>query len=190
MKRKIAKYLNTKDSSQYDNLDKIFVMYLNGNIKSLLSKYKEVDIFATLNKKGKSIQLNYSYNNIYVTIDFFENKYSTVIYPTKTSIDEFTNLFVDTLYSNDFNLENLIKEIDEKLKNHPELKDTTAVEKKKSLYNTISWICWCLPIVICGSIALYAFIGEKTIKGNFWWGILLIALPLVVGCIFDIKSKR
>ncbi len=39
MKRKISRYLNSKEKSEYDNLDKIFELYLNGNIKELLSEY-------------------------------------------------------------------------------------------------------------------------------------------------------
>lgn len=66
----------------------------------------------------------------------------------------------------------------------------TLIEKKKKLYALIAWISWCLPIVICGSIAIYGFINKETIKGNIWWGIFFIAIPLIVGCIFDLKSKR
>ena len=46
---------------------------------------------------------------------------------------DFEKLFIDYEYPNDFNLEKLIKEIDEKIKNHPKLKDITLIEKKKKL---------------------------------------------------------
>ncbi len=53
----------------------------------------------------------------------------------------------------------------------------------------MAFICWSLPTVICGSIAIYCFIANKTIKGNVWWGIFF-GISLIVGCIFDIKSIR
>ena len=38
MKRKIENYLNSKDKNEYSNLDRIFELYLSGDIKKLLSK--------------------------------------------------------------------------------------------------------------------------------------------------------
>ena len=80
MKRKIENYLNSKRKEEYNNLDRIFELYLNGNIKKMLTKYVGVGIYPTINKLGKTIQLNYNYHNIYVIIDFFENKYNVEIY--------------------------------------------------------------------------------------------------------------
>lgn len=190
MKRKIKKYLESKEKSKYDNLDRILEMYLTGEIKKLLSKYSGVCIDLSFYKDSKTIQLNYNYNNIYVIIDFFEDKYNIVVYHSGISVDDFEKLFIDYDYQDDFDLKKLIEKIDSSIKNHPNLKDTTLIEKKKKLYFLIACISWCLPIVICGSIAIYGFINGETIKGNVWWGIFLIAIPLIVGCIFDIKSKR
>ena len=131
MKRKIENYLNSKDKNEYSNLDKIFELYLSGDIKKLLSKYVGVGVYPTINKLGKTIQLNYNYHNIYVIIDFFEDKYNVVVYHAGINIDDLEKLFIDYDYQEDFNLEKLIKEIDEKIKNHPKLKDTTLIEKKK-----------------------------------------------------------
>lgn len=63
MKRKIANYLKSKEKKDYNNLEKIFDLYLNGDIKKLLSNYSGVDIYPTINKLGKTIQLNYNYQN-------------------------------------------------------------------------------------------------------------------------------
>ena len=116
MKRRVVNYLNSKDKREYDNLDNIFVLYLNGNIKTLLSKYSGVGIYPTFNRLGKSIQLNYNYHNIYVIIDFFEDGYNVVIFPAGATEEELEKLFIDYDYQEDFDLEKLIKEIDEKLK--------------------------------------------------------------------------
>lgn len=190
MKRKIEKYLESKEKSKYDNLDRILEMCLTGEIERLLSKYSGVGIYPSFYEDGKTIQLNYNYNNIYVIIDFFEDKYNLVVYYSGISVDDLEKLFIDYDYQDDFDLKNLIREIDLKIRNHPKLRDITLIEKKKKLYALIAWISWCLPIVICGSIAIYGFINKETIKGNIWWGIFFIAIPLIVGCIFDLKSKR
>ena len=63
-------------------------------------------------------------------------------------------------------------------------------KKKKKTYSLIAWISLCLPILFYGSIALYCVITENSIKGNMWWGIFFIVIPLIVWFIFDVKSKR
>lgn len=190
MKRKIENYLNSKDKIEYSNLDRIFELYLSGDIKKLLSKYAGVGIYPTINQLGKTIQLNYNYHNIYVIIDFFEDKYNVVIYHAGINADELEKLFIDYDYQNNFSLEKLINEIDIKIKSHPKLKDITLIEKKKKIYSVIAWISLCLPIIICGSIALYCIITESSVKVNMWWGIFFIVIPLIVWFIFDIKSQR
>lgn len=190
MKRKIENYLNSKDKSEYSNLDRIFELYLSGDIKKLLSKYIRVGIYPTVNKLGKTIQLNYNYYNAHVIIDFFEDKYNVIVYHSGINADDLEKLSIDYEYTADFNLKKLIKEIDEQIKKHSKLKDTTLIEKKKKTYSLIAWISLCLPILICGSIALYCVITENSIKGNMWWLIFLIVIPLIVWFIFDVKSKR
>lgn len=190
MKRKISRYLNSKEKSEYDNLDKIFELYLNGNIKELLSEYVGVSIYLSFNKFGKTIQLNYNYQNIYVIIDFFEDKYDIVVYYAGIKEEELEKLFIDYDYKNDFVLEKVIKEIDIKIKNHPKLKDTTLIEKKKKIYSTIAWSSLCLPLIICGSIGLYCVITKNDLKGNMWWGIFFIVIPLIVWIVFYVKSKK
>lgn len=190
MKRKIENYLNSKDKNEYSNLDRIFEAYIMEDIKKLLSKYDGVIISPIINKLGKTIQLNYNYHNIYVIIDFFEDKYNVVVYHAGINAEDLEKLFIDYEYPNDFNLEKLIKEIDEKIRNHPKLKDTTLIEKKKKIYILIAWINWCFPILVCGGIAIYGFTNDITIKVDPIWAILFIALPLIIGCIFDVKSKR
>lgn len=190
MKRKIENYLNSKRKEEYNNLDRIFELYLNGNIKKMLAKYVGVGIYPTINKLGKTIQLNYNYHNIYVIIDFFENKYNVEIYHAGVSANDLEKLSVDYDYQDSFNLEILLQEIDEKIKKHPQLKDTTLMKKKKKLYSTIAWISFCLPILICGGTAIYGVITEVSIKVDAIWAVIFIVVPLIVGSVFDFKSKR
>ncbi|CDD91842.1 putative uncharacterized protein [Coprobacillus sp. CAG:826] len=131
MKRKIKNYLNSKAKSEYSNLDRIFELYLSGDIKKLLSKYAGVRVYPTIDKLGKTIQLNYNYHNIYVVIDFFEDKYDVAIYQVGINADDLEKLIIDYDYPNNFSLEELINEIDIKIKNHPKLKDITSIKKKE-----------------------------------------------------------
>ena len=190
MKRSIQNHLKSKEKCEYSNLDKIFELYLNGDIKKLLSQYAGVGIYPAVNKLGKTIQLNYNYHNIYVIIDFFEDKYCVAVYHTGISADDLNKLCVDYDYQDDFVLEELINEIDIDIKNHSKLTDTTSIEKKKKIYSTVSRISLCLPIVILGGIGLHCVISESTVKLNVWFGIFFIVIPLIVWFIFDVKSKR
>ena len=190
MKRKIENYLNSKRKEEYNNLDRIFELYLNGNIKKMLAKYVGVGIYPTINKLGKTIQLNYNYHNIYVIIDLFENKYNVEIYHAGVSANDLEKFSVDYDYQDGFNLEILLQEIDEKIKKHPQLKDTTLMKKKKKLYFTIAWISFCLPILTCGGTAIYGVITEVSIKVDAIWVVIFIVVPLIVGSVFDFKSKR
>lgn len=131
MKKRLKKYLETKQKSTYNNLDRIIEMYLNGEIKRLLSKYSGVRISPSFYEDSKTIQLSYNFNNIYVVIDFFDNKYNVAVFPSGISLEDLEKLFIDYDYQDDFNLENLIKEIDTKIKGHPKLRDTTLIKKKK-----------------------------------------------------------
>ena len=65
MKRKIENYLVSKDKNEYGNLDRIFELYLSGDIKNFLSKYVGVGVYPTINKLGRAIQFNYKYHNIH-----------------------------------------------------------------------------------------------------------------------------
>lgn len=190
MKRKIENYLKSKDKNEYNHLDKLFELYLHGNIEKLLSMYSGVAIYPIIDKLGKTIQLNYNYRNIYVTIDFFEDKYSVIIFPANVKIANFEKSIIDYDYQDDFNLEELINEIDEIIKNHSSLKDTTLIEKKKKTCSLIAWISLCLSFVICIGIALYCVITRNNVKGDMWWGIFFIVIPLIVWFTFDVKSKR
>ena len=190
MKRKIKKYLNSKEKKEYNNLDKIFELYLNGDIEKILSKYSGVGIYPQFNKLGKSIQLTYNHHNIFVVMDFFDDKYNVVIYSTDMNLDDLDKFSFDYEYQDNFNLEELVNEIYITILNHPKFRDTALIDKKKKAYSIIAWISLCFPSVIFSGIGLYCIITESTVKGNVWWLLFFIIIPLIVWFIFDVKSKR
>ena len=186
----IKNYLNCKEKKEYTFLDKIFELYLIGDISKLLSKYTEVAIYPIFTKSSKSIQFNYCYKNIHVILDFFEDKYNAVVYHAGISKDNLNDIFVDYAYQTDFDLEKLIHEVDKKIRHHFKLENTTSKEKKKKVYSLIAWISLYLPIFICGAIGLYCIITGNSVKGNVYWIIFFIVIPLIIWFIFDVKSKR
>ncbi len=193
MKKKIEKYLLSKNKHEYSILDQLLGMYLNNEIKHLLSNYEGVNIYPSICKvKGeleKTIQICFNYHNICVVIDFFEDKYSLVIYPSGISVNELEKIFIDYEYPEDFTLQKLIENIDGQIKNHSKLRDTTLTKKKK-IYSLISTISFLFPFVINVLVLLNYFINQKDIVLNMWWGVCTIIIPLIVWFVFDIKSKR
>ena len=192
--RKLFKFQRKKE---YSNLDKIFELYLHGDIKKLLSKYSKVEIYPTINKLDKTSQLNYSKLGIWVahgegkfSLPYDEDKYNVVIYHAGISNEEFKKLFTNYDYQDNFNLEKLINEIDTQIKNHPRLKDTSSLKKKKKTYFIIALISFCIPIIFLVVMTLYCFITGKSVQGNVYWLIFLIVIPLIVWLIFDKKSKK
>lgn len=190
MKKRLKKYIETKEKSTYNNLDRIIEMYLNGEIKRLLSKYSGVRIYPSFYEDSKTIQLNYNFNNIYVVIDFFDNKYNVVVFHSGINLEDLEKLFIDYDYQDDFDLENLIKEVDTKIKGHPKLKDITLIKEKKRIYSLIKMINFGVSTIVWGSLALYVLITNKPVQLNVWWAILFIAVPLIVWFIFDKKLKH
>lgn len=134
--------------------------------------------------------MNYKYNNICITIDFFEDKYTTVIYPTAISAEELNDLFVDHVYGDGFSLESLIREIDSKIKNHPALKDTSESDKKQKLYAILSWICWGFVAVVVGILVIYVSVTKKTLTLSPLIVFCISAIPFAVGSIFNFKSRH
>ena len=190
MRRTIEKYLSSKESNSYTDLDKILEMHLDGEIKRILSSYEGVGIYPSFFKEYKTIQIVYKFHNIYVTIDFFEEKYSVTVYPAGTNADDLKKSFIDYAYPANFNLKQLVEEINEKIKTHPSLSNTASNQKKSKMYSLIAWISLLLPILTLGSIGLYCVITENTIQGNIWWEVFFIIIPLIVWFVFRIKSDR
>lgn len=189
MKRKLKKYLQTKQTCNYSSLDKLFVSYLSGEIKNLLSKYDDVNIYPRLSNDCNTIQLSYSYNNIHIGIDFFENNYDVVIYHTGISIDEFEKSFIKYNYNECFNLKALIESIDKKIKNHPELKDIPRMKKKRRVCFLIARISFSIPIITFFGIALYVVITKKTLYLGPRY-VLVIIIPLCIWFIFYTMGHR
>jgi len=190
MKKKIRKYLSTKKIESYSNIDNVFNMYLNDKIKGLLSEYDDVEMFPSLSENNKEIQINFKYQNIVTTIDFWEEKYDYVIYPIGIDPYEIDKLFIDCNYSEGFDLETLFLKLNEKIRNHKDLRDISSEKRRKKKYRIISTICFFIPLIWIGVMALYVFISGDEIQLDFWWLLFLLIIPQVLWTIFDKKSVK
>lgn len=176
-----------KDNPENVNLDKIFRLYSSEKVNKSLAKQLGAKVSSTIDKLRDCVQLNYNYNEIFVTIDFFEDKYNVHV---QNAISEDVLDLLSINYEEDLSLEKVISEINEKIKNHPKLKAVLLIEKKKKLYSTIAWISLCLSILFLSGIALYSIITKDNAKGNIWWSLFFVVIPLIVWFVFDVKFKR
>lgn len=95
-----------------------------------------------------------------------------VIYDAETNAEELEKLSSDYAYPKNFNLEQLIKEIDEKIKKHPKLKNPAFINKKLTAYrskkNTFYFNSCFSFNINCYDFYNYSF--KETIElDNFSW---------------------
>ena len=73
-KKKLVKYLNSKDKSIYSNLDKIFLLYNSNELYKIL-KYNgatNIEFYPTINSKDKSLQVYFNYYNMCASVEILE----------------------------------------------------------------------------------------------------------------------
>ena len=108
MKRKIVKYLNSKDKSNYSKLDFIFEDYLSGRLKQLLIDrgFKHIEIFYQINKKlGNYIDIDCKYCSFNITLIFENTEYFQSIYLPYCSFEELEKGEKYLQYEDDFTIE-------------------------------------------------------------------------------------
>ena len=98
MKRRIAKYLKSKEESQYSKLDYILSLYLSGSLAQIINKYDflKIEIFTEKLYNGFGLQVRFCYFNLTVIIDFFDLDFEFIIYEQDEpieSIEENTTIF-------------------------------------------------------------------------------------------------
>ena len=123
-KRKIIKYLKSKEESQYNILDHIFKFYIDGNLKDLLNNYgfSKIECFPQIRKGANYLQINCWYYNLVVDIQFDDSCFDYCIYLPGISAEEFARSFIEKNYSDDFDFENFISDLHNKLDKDNRLK--------------------------------------------------------------------
>lgn len=192
MNNNLKKYLNSKEKKTYTKLDLIFEMFLNGIIKSKLLKYNfyDVEMFSNF-KKGveNSLQINFKYNNLLCTVDFYSKIYSYNIYTVGASFEEVRSSFIESNYDENFTINNLFKNIDYQLKNHIKLKDNSRLISKKRMYKVLSNVCLITPSVIILIMIIYVLIKRDSVEFSPYW-IILFIIAIVSWLIFYVKAAK
>ena len=191
MKKRIGKYLSSKEAISYSQVDIILKMFVDGKIEKELEKYKfyDIEIFPSINKQyGNTIQINFKLYNLVATIDFSEDGYEYNIYSIGCSFEQVRGNFIHCCYSEDFSVFDLFEQILNLMLESPSLAKSTKLTINKK-YKTIASICFFVPCVAIGMLALYVILSKRAIALTPWF-LLVIVIPLVIWSVFDIKSKR
>lgn len=118
-------------------------LYADGSLRNILSKYNDVEI--RLSSYKNILQLSYSVQNINVGIDFSQNGYCYVIYPSGVSFDEISQSFIEKNYEINFSIEDLLATLQSQLLASTTLSDIS--EEKKKRYKLIATISMWLSII-------------------------------------------
>jgi len=112
-KRKIKRYLKLKEENKYNNLDCIFKIYIDGLLKELLEKYgfSKIEIFPEIWKDNNNLQINFRYYNLVVGVDLFNLRFDYVIYLPGITAEQLDKSFIESSYSDDFNIVNFIGDL-------------------------------------------------------------------------------
>ena len=183
-------YLASKEESEYNNLDKILVLCLNGEIEKLLSKYEKVRVCPKFYKYSKSIELikiRYSYQGVNVRLEFNERRYID----EENIGDDFSG-FMFTDYPEDFDVEKLIENIESKYINATFVRE--EVKSRIQRYSVISWIAFFTPIVYYACKAIYCLaMGKKSyghIELEIIYGTVFVITALSIWLVYDSKAKK
>jgi len=123
--RKVIKYLESKEESQYNNLDKVLKYYCDGELQKEMEEqnFSDFEFFPKINKKkGNWMQIYCSYFNLVIIIDLVDEKIDTVVYLAGMSSNELDNCSTSYRYADDFTVENFFENFSDMLKNDNRLK--------------------------------------------------------------------
>ena len=168
MKRKISEYLDSKAESEYDELDKIFREYINGNIKAIADTkgFTKVEIFPEISKKTRSIQIYFRYYNFAGFIEFENDGYEYCLYvpDRKQTIFDEKNI-LKRIYSYTFSIDSLFDELYNQIINDKRLdkKDCLIKNKKYKKYKALSNISLLIPGLVILILGLYVIITDKSL---------------------------
>lgn len=121
---KINKYLELKDESRYNILDKIFKCYVDGHLEKLLSNYhfSKIEYYPLIGKRGNLLQIDFGYHNLHTNIEFDDNNFDYVVYLPGISAEDFEKSIITKEYENDFDIEKFFEDFNNMLQKDSRLK--------------------------------------------------------------------
>ena len=121
---RIRRYLKNRHESEYSELDKLFVLYLDGKLSETLERYGlyDIEIYPSIMSKNRSnIQIYCSYYNLVKMSEFREKNFEYCIYERGDPVESLDENFVIVDYKKGFTFENFIAFIYDKLEKDPRL---------------------------------------------------------------------
>ncbi len=109
---KINKYLESKDESRYNVLDKILKCYVDGHLENLLSSFQfsNIEYYPHISKKGHLLQIDFWHHNLHINIEFDDNNFDYIIYVPGISAEDFEKGIITKEYNHDFDIEKFFED--------------------------------------------------------------------------------
>lgn len=123
--KRIEKYLESKNESQYNFFDKILICYINGELEKTLEDYgfKNVNIYSKIGRKGNDLQIECCFHDLMVNIGFDDKNFDYIVYSPNISIQEFANSIIQNEYDHDFSVEKFIENLHDVIKKDRRIKE-------------------------------------------------------------------
>ena len=125
MKRKIVKYLNSKDRTRYSKIDFIFEDYISGRLKQLFIEkgFNQIELFYDIRRKKSresGLTIDSRYKNWIIYLSFWETHYYQGIYKPHSTVEEIDSATEQFQYEDEFTidkfLDNLCSTLDKNTK--------------------------------------------------------------------------
>ena len=190
MNSKIQAYLKDTDPTGRYMRD-VLSFYITGQMRSYLLKQHIINLefFASIKKKEKSLNISFRYYNLYVILDFTEAGYEYCIYTKNCSAGDLENSIVQQSYSTDFSIEAFWDTFMRVLNCDARLVRTKPANEKKKRYKIISSICRVLTFLAIAIPSAYVLITRETIQGGPWF-LVIILIPFILSQIFSFLSSK
>lgn len=191
MRKKLVNYLASKPEEEYSPLDKIFKAYADGKVAQLLSQcsFYDTQITFQIVKNDNSLQIDGKYYNLAVNISFMERGYEYAIYPLDKNVKSIEDRFETHVYEEGDTAESILAILHEKVKVHPELVVGPIPKNRRKLYALLSAFFFLLPFIVVGGMALYGFINDVSVYGD-WWMVILFLGSVFLGNHFYYKTRK
>lgn len=186
MNKRLSYYLSKKVPSEYTTLDHIFIFFNSGMLESFLNenKVRKVEHHIILSHK-KYIQINFTYYNLSIHLEFSEKGYFYLIKEKKDSYMD-GSIYEDE-YSYVFDIKTFLIKLFEDINSYPKLKKEENINNKR-VSKYFKHISFWISLLFIAFITIYYLVLDNYIEPN---GIfLLLIIPLFIWFIYDIKSNH
>ena len=195
MRNRVIKYLQSKEKQHYNFLDVMLKKYIDGEIERILKtkNYSEIEIYPLINKKGNSMEIYCNYYNLKIIFDFQESVVEYCIYLPRDKASALEKGTIKEFYEYDFEIEQFIEKVSQKLNGDSRLNINTIVNSKNKQDNIFKVLKILLIIISLFAIivgVLYIYLVDAVIYVPPPLFIGIIVLLIVIYKLLDYFQKR